>query len=246
MRWSEGARSPADFVLDGGAVSLWCIPVRHTPPPGYADLLTDSEQARAERYRRPADRARFLTGRVALRTLLGDAMGTHPATVPLATDDRGKPYLAHGAAFAFSVAHAGNWVVIGLTRGPDVGVDVEQVNDFPDLSALAGRILSARELAVWRTLAPAERTDALFAWWTCKEALLKATGDGLTTDPTTIAIDLLPVPRVADSDDGRWRGADWHLEAFPVDAAHVGAVAVRAVRAPAHGGTGRNALTIAV
>jgi 4'-phosphopantetheinyl transferase len=66
--------------------------------------------------------------------------------------------------------------------GP-VGLDVEQVRDVADLDALAGHVRSPAERARG-DLDPA----GFFRTWTRKEALVKATGDGLATPMTAITL----------------------------------------------------------
>ena len=65
-----------------------------------------------------------------------------------------------------------------------VGIDLESggrlERDTADLAALAARVLSARELAIWQTLPEgASREAAFLRAWTRKEAYAKAIGHGL-------------------------------------------------------------------
>ena len=83
----------------------------------------------------------------------------------------------------FSLSHAGDLVGVAVRADGPVGLDVEQVRDVADLDALAEHVRS-----------PAERArgdlDAagFFRAWTRKEALVKATGDGLTAPMTAITL----------------------------------------------------------
>jgi 4'-phosphopantetheinyl transferase len=70
-----------------------------------------------------------------------------------------------------SVCHAGDLVVVALTDTCEVGVDVEQVRDI-DTAAMCRHILAPGEVA------PTDPA-AFFALWTRKEAVVKATGDGI-------------------------------------------------------------------
>jgi 4'-phosphopantetheinyl transferase len=48
-----------------------------------------------------------------------------------------------------------------------------------DLEGLAKRFFSSREYEHLRLISPQEQQQIFFRYWTCKEAYLKATGDGL-------------------------------------------------------------------
>jgi 4'-phosphopantetheinyl transferase len=48
-----------------------------------------------------------------------------------------------------------------------------------DVESLAKRFFSPREYAHLRLVSPEEQQQIFFRYWTCKEAYLKATGDGL-------------------------------------------------------------------
>jgi 4'-phosphopantetheinyl transferase len=53
---------------------------------------------------------------------------------------------------------------------------------------LAGAVLSDGEHSAWTAFPAQSRAAALVAWWTRKEAVLKATGHGLVVDPRKIVV----------------------------------------------------------
>jgi 4'-phosphopantetheinyl transferase len=143
---------------------------------------------------------------------------------------KGKPDLAPGSAVGgirFNVAHAGGLALVAVTRGREVGVDLEQVRDV-DVEGIAERFFSAREVAALRRLPPAIRAEAFFRCWTRKEAYVKATGDGLSAGLEQFDVSLLPGDPAAmlahrgdPSEVGRWSLRD--LAPAP---GYVGALAV--------------------
>jgi len=205
-------------------VVWWSEPLAHAGVA--ADLLDATERERCAGLRRDADRARFATGRILARHALAAELGVGPAEIELITccptcgGPHGKPRLGgRDDAIDFSIAHAGARVVVATCRGAAVGVDVEPDRAIGELGTARAGVLAAEERAVLHELAPARRDRAFLRYWTRKEAVLKATGDGLMTvamsdlrvsapaaDPAVIVWPpgLLPRPaRMLDLDVGR-------------------------------------------
>lgn len=170
-------------------------------------LLDSEELARQSRFRLQADRDRHLLGRSLARLVLAEHTGCAPEKVAfelrcLSCEDKsrtgadggrgedsgggdaaphGKP-VPTGAArgWEISVSHSGEWVALALAREAPVGVDVERLSDSRDLAGLAGYTLADTEHEVWRALPEEGKVGAFFGYWARKEALLKATGLGLS------------------------------------------------------------------
>jgi 4'-phosphopantetheinyl transferase len=155
-----------------------------------AGLLDEIERRRWIAYRREEDRERFLTGCALAKTALARYTGQRPADVRFdrtcgqCGEPHGKPVI-EGGGVEHSVAHSGDLVAVAVAQAP-VGVDVEQLDGRPrplggdgDPDALARLVLSAAERAALAKVPPAGRARAFMIAWTRKEAVTKATGDGL-------------------------------------------------------------------
>jgi 4'-phosphopantetheinyl transferase len=161
-----------------------------------AALLDAGERARCTTYQRAADRARFVGGRVLARRAVAAELGCEPREVRLATrctvcgGAHGRPRLlgAGDGVLDLSIAHAGERVVVAVARGCGVGVDVEPIGPFEDLTGAAAGVLAPAERTVLAALPASERAPAFFRYWTRKEALLKATGQGLTLEPAALHV----------------------------------------------------------
>jgi 4'-phosphopantetheinyl transferase len=177
----------------------WAAPVAPERAPALVGLLDADERDRLARFRRPADRARYLAAHALVRLVLA---GDGASAARLAFDrscrcgvPHGKPVLPGGPGF--SLSHAGDLVGVAVRPNGVVGLDVEQVRDVADLAALVEHVHSPIERA--REAVP-DRT-AFFRTWTRKEALLKATGDGLAAPMTAITL-------TADGSVEDWAGDD--------------------------------------
>lgn len=159
------------------------------------DVLSTDERRRLAQHRADTDRSRFLAGRVLLRLVVGAELGVPARSVPLETAcwrcgaAHGKPRLAGPAGrLSFSVAHAGERVMVAVACGATVGVDIEPVRlvaSGPDLGAVA---LTDSERATVGALPEPEQPRAVATYWTRKEAVLKATGWGLAVHPASLSV----------------------------------------------------------
>ncbi|MFL6121630.1 4'-phosphopantetheinyl transferase family protein, partial [Actinophytocola sp.] len=159
----------------------WAHPAAETP--GLFGLLDEVDRGRFAGYRREADKLRFLTGRALIRGVVSAELGVAPGEVVLDSScfDCGKPHgkpKVVGSALEVSISHSGDWVVLAMTDGASVGVDVEEVRDA-EVDGLAGICFSPPELATFKGVPEEERRGAFFTYWARKEAVLKATGKGM-------------------------------------------------------------------
>jgi 4'-phosphopantetheinyl transferase len=164
-------------------VVWWAAPVAPAEAPGLVPLLDGHERERLDRFRRPADRARYLAAHALVRLVLADAVGRPAATLEFDRTCRcgaqhGKPVLPGGPGF--SLTHAGELVGVAVHPGGEVGLDVEQVRELGDLPAMVAHVCSPQESAA--------DAEAFFTLWTRKEALLKAVGTGLATPMSAITL----------------------------------------------------------
>ncbi|MBS9390151.1 MAG: 4'-phosphopantetheinyl transferase superfamily protein [Dolichospermum sp. UKL201] len=146
------------------------------------ETLSSDEIARAQRFYFPEHRQRFIAGRGTLRAILGQYLGIDPKQVEFEYQPRGKPLLA--AKFAdqgllFNLSHSQDLALLGVSYQHQIGVDLEYIRTMSDLEGLAKRFFSSREYEYLRLFSPQEQQQIFFRYWTCKEAYLKATGDGL-------------------------------------------------------------------
>ena len=223
---SQVGGSPTDidaFPIDGGAF-VWRLDLDN---PVDTSSLSPDERARAARFHRDLDRARYTAGRASLRSILAGYLGRAPSALVFAYGLHGKPSLI-GSELQFNVSHAGGTAMIAVARHP-LGIDVERVDGRHATLAMAGTIFADDEIAAWCALPPALRTDGFFKTWTSREALAKALGQGLSVPRQSFAVCVDPTvpPRVL-------RGADgWRLQRLPAPDGHVATLAVVATAAPA-------------
>ena len=90
---------------------------------------------------------------------------------------------------------------------------------------LARKFLTARERAAIAALDDDARRRAFLRLWTCKEAMSKATGEGLSAPFDTIGVDTAARLIVAEG-SGRYAPAHWTLHPVSIDPELLGTVAI--------------------
>lgn len=117
------------------------------------------------------------------------------------TAPQGKPFLAGDAGVHFNLSHSGPVALVAVAR-QEVGVDIEQRRAVHYEDRVARRIMTSDELVRYESSAEADRTDFLLRVWTRKEALLKASGEGIRRSLRELSCEPPPSDRwhVADLD----------------------------------------------
>jgi len=189
VTWTSRSPRPGLPVAE---VRVWRVDLDADRGPDASSLGKD-EQRRADRVLSPVSRRRWVSSRLALRSLLAGHLGLEPAEVVLSAGPTGKPVLADGA-LRFNLSHSGRWALIAVSDR-EVGVDVERIDVGRDVLRLAGRALGP-EIAAQVAAAPRrDRADLFHRAWARTEAQAKCFGAGLSgwapVRPATVT-DLCP------------------------------------------------------
>jgi 4'-phosphopantetheinyl transferase len=161
-------------------IAVWVLPLDDSADV-HAEaraLLTSEEQSRAERYRSSSARRQFAATRALLRRILGAHLAISPLEVPIQHAGAGKPTVL-GTDLHFNVTHTEGLALVALAHRA-VGIDVERVRQMANAEGLVARFFSPRERDQFLSLPAAMRQAGFFRGWTCKEALIKACGLGVS------------------------------------------------------------------
>jgi len=236
--WTDSAIARGRVAaLGGNEIQVWIAktPADEGELTVLANLLSPAEQFRAQQFRVAEPRRQFVFGRALLRQLLGACKGIAPAALEFSHSLRGKPFLAQPAGdLRFSLSRSGGLVAIALTRGREVGVDLESMHRLIDWPSVAAHVFSAHELRELRSLPEPAQKEAFFKGWTCKEAYLKATGEGLTDALPAIELTLAPgkEPELRTLPDDPNAVRQWMIRTLPLPPGFTGAVAFKNLPPP--------------
>jgi 4'-phosphopantetheinyl transferase len=167
-----------------------------------------------------------------LRLLLGAYLGLPGKSVRINRSNRGKPVLdatVHPESLHFSLAKSEGCLLVGFSTYCHVGVDLEPTGrKAHDALGVARRYFSPAESAALTATPPAERDAAFLRTWACKEAVVKASGEGIANQLCRFTVETDPArpAKVLDFDGAQAR--DWSLSLLRPDGKFLGAVAARA------------------
>ncbi len=206
-----------------GCAHLWFLDLAELGSPLQPDEAVDPENF-------PARQQRWLR-RFYLRLLLGSYLGLPGKDVHIYRSKRGKPRLDrkhHDSTLDFSMAASTSRCLIGVTSGAVIGVDLEpQARRAGNALAVARRYFSHKEYEALKEFDGDALDQAFLHTWACKEAVVKAAGQGIANALCRFSVDVRPdqPARVLqiDEDDAR----AWQLRCLPVPDGYIGAVTVR-------------------
>ena len=150
----------------------------------YRSLLNDAEREQEPRFHFERDRRRYLITRALVRTVLSRYLPIHPADWIFSANAYGRPEIvnaeAREASLLFNLSHTHGLIVLGVTRGRELGVDVENLSVRKVSLGIADRFFSPPEVTALKGAPPHLQQFRFFEYWTFKESYIKARGMGLS------------------------------------------------------------------
>jgi len=169
--------------LPADAVDVWQGPldVDDNEMDGMLGSLSASEQSRVGGLLEERAVRQYVVSRVLQRQILAAYAGGSPTDIRFGVVAMGKPTLSHPNTnhLTFNTTHSGSLVVIAVTSGREVGVDLEHVRPIPKALQLAKRFFSDSEFRMLEVTPDSERDRAFLEVWTRREGTAKARGDSV-------------------------------------------------------------------
>ena len=216
---------------DKAAVDVWwcdATELDRAEIESLAQMLPADQRYAAARLGNDDLRGRYIVARTMTLDTLGCCADPPERRLVLARGPHGKPYIAAPSALRhvrFNLADSGPMVVVAISAGREVGIDIERIRPDIDIAGPAKMCFTERELAALAQIPRADRVAAFFSCWTRKEALLKAQGTGLMRPPDEVEVGLGRYdPRTTGRPDTGTEG--WFVAALDFGPDYAGAVAV--------------------
>ena len=231
-----------------GEVDVWCLFYRDVLAQAqqrlsYEALLSDEERARQQAMLGEDNRRMFLATRALVRTTLSHYGDRSPQAWEFESSPRGKPQLKHmpqQGPLYFNLSNTQGLVVCAVSRQfSQLGVDVEAIGRDANFEGVARRMFAPTELAQWRARPQASQAEGFFRYWTLKESLVKATGEGISMAWRDLSFSLaLGDPAFAQGLAASWRdptlqaSGDWSFAQWRIGQRFVLALSVCTQGAP--------------
>jgi 4'-phosphopantetheinyl transferase len=176
----------------------WLVLDRITPDQwsGLERMLDEAERTRANSFRFERDRNAYVAAHALARTMLSTHAPHPPSAWRFSTNAYGKPEIvtANGTPpLRFNLSHTRGLVAAAVTLENDVGIDVEAIDATRLTLDLAERYFAASEMDYLRRAPVDQQCETMFAFWTLKEAYVKAVGLGLSLSLDAFAYELEPL-----------------------------------------------------
>lgn len=175
-------------------------------------LLSEDEQQRANRFHFPIHRQRFIASRSMLRTILSLYLDYSSKNIIFGYGEHKKPYLhtPNQSQIQFNLAHSDNMAIYALTLNYAVGIDIEKIKPS-DYQAIAKRYFSSPENEALMALPIDKQLQGFYRIWSRKEALIKASGKGLSLPLSTFSVSIYN-----DFETIQLENKTWSLLSIPI------------------------------
>jgi 4'-phosphopantetheinyl transferase len=174
IQWLNGAN--CDYELKNNQVDVWRIKISSNLEfiDDFFKVLLPDEIIRANRYMQKKDRLRFVVSRGSLRCLLSKYTNQSATSIKFVVSSNKKPFI-YQQNLKYNVSHSGDWVLIAISN-TEVGVDTEEMDATFNYKEILADNFSKDEI---NYIAHQDSVNSFYLLWTRKEALTKATAQGL-------------------------------------------------------------------
>ena len=206
----------------------------------FRNLLTDQERNKEAQFYSFELKMRYTLCRGVLRRLLNRYLGNKEnQIIDFSYGKYGKPFLDHNLTdLKFNISHSQDFMVCGISKGFEIGVDIEFIRRDIPIEELQTYVFSPSERVNFNSLSDKEKILMFFKTWTYKEAFVKAIGIGLTKNLTEIELSFVDpeMPKVLSIDGSKHLLDQWCLKSLEMEIAgmglepfheHIGAIVAR-------------------
>ncbi len=193
-------------------------------------VLSLQEAQRAAKFHFQHDQTSFILRHGILRILLGHYLSMSPREIAFSYGPFGKPEIEERVLhteFQFNHSHSGDMALYAVSRACPIGLDVERVRPFPYFEEIASWFFMPSETQQLMALPNESRLEGFFSSWTRKEAILKATGEGISNGLSKVEVTVEPLekPELVTIASEPKAETEWHLHSFSPAPGFLAAVA---------------------
>jgi 4'-phosphopantetheinyl transferase len=182
-------------------------------------LLSDAEQKTAQRILSAEERNIFVISKAFLRVLLQSRTNVPADQWGFESNAFGRPFVEYPADYRnlyFSVSHTKGLTACVLAETSEIGIDVENISQDRGFIDIARGFFSSKELDVLTATPRKELNRKFYAYWTLKEAYVKAMGIGLSISLSSFWFDLESSPHISFCAESEQKSDEWRFLSHPL------------------------------
>lgn len=164
------------------AIHVWLLDKEKLSPLSFnwKSVLSFEEQERANRFHFDNDKQSFTLYHACKRIILAQYLNASPNEIEISFKDKGKPFLKD-APITFNLSHTKEMALLAVSHNIEIGIDIEKIKDTDNFMPIAKRFFHPNEYqAIEKINDREQQLTYFFKLWTAKEAILKATGEGIS------------------------------------------------------------------
>jgi 4'-phosphopantetheinyl transferase len=182
----------------------------------YRSLMSEQEHNKEQSFRFEKDRHSYMLTRALVRIVLSQFATIAAKDWIFKTNLYGRPEISNDdpsiKEIVFNISHTKGLIILGVTHGNALGVDVENVLHRKAPIEIAKNFFSRKEIEDILSLPEGRQQKRFFQYWTLKEAYIKARGVGLSIPLDQFTVHIHDTQRLRMSMDScldeapdRWR-----------------------------------------
>jgi 4'-phosphopantetheinyl transferase len=171
----------------------------------YEKILTEKELNKAARFFHISDSQSYIVRKYYLRLILSKILSIPPALLGFKYSANKKLTIS---GVEFNTSHSGNYALIAVSKN-SIGIDIEKIDESFEFNWIANTCFSVEERKFMNS---GNGLLNFYYLWTRKEAILKASGEGLTD--SVILLNCLPNKVTRNA-------LTYHLKTFVTDQQYI-------------------------
>lgn len=172
-------------------------------------FLSENEKVRGGKFSYDIDSFVYSVRHNLLRIILGRYLKYPPAEIKFKNTPYQKPYIVYPiTSMQFNISISSNRFVAAFCQQHSIGVDIELIRKIGNISQLTEDYFTPNEASWINTYPESMLETVFFSIWSKKEAIVKATGQGLNIQLNTF--DILSKSPITLSGD------NWYLNPIPI------------------------------
>lgn len=187
-------------------------------------LLSEQEKKNVSFFSFEKDQIAYTASQGFLRLVVAFYLDIDGSEVKFAKHRKGKPYLLNDTSLLYNISNSGDYVIIGISRHGEIGIDLEKIRPLDDFEDLVHKNFTPRERE-YIVKVPTETINRFFKLWTLKEAFLKAIGEGMRLTPDNLEFLIENGKFKLHTGPGFYEFDDWHFSDITIGNNYLGSLA---------------------